>query len=393
MSVISYVLLGFAVIAAIDRVFGSRLGLGNDFEKGISMAGPLILAMGGMLVITPVLAELLSGLGNMSTKFFDFSLIPAVLLANDMGSSQIALKLSASAEVGLLNGFVVSAMMGCTVSFPLPYVIQVIKKEQHNDVMFGLLCGIITIPVGVIISGIIIGVDFVSLVFVLLPLLAFAGILAVGILKFEKITVKIFVILGLIMKGILTLGLIFGFAEFVIGMYNEGFRFGDWLGQYHEGFKVLSAAAPISSVMMTVASIIVVMVGAFPLFSLLERLLKKPLSMMGRRLGINDTSAFGMFVTLGTPLTTFEMAENMDRRGLILNSAFVVSASFMFMDHLAWTLAQAPILAGELSGRTVAATIAGKFISGIAAVAFAYFLCRGKKLSETDAAEKEIAKV
>jgi len=388
MDIISYVLLGFAAVAAIDRIAGCKLGLGNDFEKGISMAGPLVLAMGGMLVITPVLAELFSGLGDMSTKFFDFSLIPAAILANDMGVSQIALEFASSAEVGLLNGFVVSSMMGCTVSCHIPYVLQVTKKERHNDIIFGLICGIITIPVGVIFSGIIIGVDFVSLVFVLLPLLAFAGILAFGILKFERITVKIFVVLGWIIKGVLTVGLMFGFAEFVIGMYNDGFRFGIWLSQYHEGFEILSAAAPISEVMTTVASIMVAMIGAFPLLSLLERVLKAPLTKMGRGLGINDTAAFGMFVTLGTSLTTFEMADNMDKRGLIFNSAFAVSAAFMFMDHLAWTLSQAPVLAGELSGRTVAATIAGKFISGIAAVVFAYFLCKGKKIESTCSAQE-----
>ncbi len=358
MEIVNYVLLAFAAVAAIDRIFGSKLELGNDFKKGIYMAGPLILAIGGMLVLTPVISGWLSGISGVSTKFFDFSIIPAAIIANDMGVSQIAMELAASPEVGLLNGFVVSSMMGCTVSFLIPYVSQVATKERRNDVIFGLLCGVITIPVGCAISGIIIGVELVSLIFLLLPLILFAVILAVGIVKFQRITVKIFVILGWIIKGIITVGLAIGIFEFVTGN------------------KLISEADSLVSVMTTVASIVCVMVGAFPLFSILGKLLKKPLAAIGRVLGINDSSAFGLFATLGTAITTFEMEPKMDRRGLIFNSAFAVSASFMFMDHLAWTLSKAPELAGDKAAAVVFAVIVGKFISAIAAVLFAYLMCK-----------------
>jgi len=363
MEAINYILLAFAAVAAIDRIFGSRLGLGRDFERGISMAGPLILSMGGMLVLYPVISELLLRVVGDSSKYFDFSIIPAALLANDMGASQIAMSLAASPEVGLLNGMVVSSMMGCTVSFLIPYVLQVTAKERHNDVIFGLLCGIITIPVGVLIAGIIIGVDFVSLLFVLLPLLAFAGLLSLGILKFERVTVRIFVVFGWIIKLVITFGLVMGIVDFVTG------------------FKIIPGTDSLDNVMKTVATIICVMVGAFPLLSILEKLLKKPLNAMGARLGINDTAAFGLFVTLGTSLTTFEMEPKMDRRGLILNSAFAVSASFMFMDHLAWTLAVAP--------ETTLAVIAGKFTSAVAAVVFAYIMCKMRKIGKAKLEEEK----
>lgn len=354
MEIVNYILVGFAVIAGIDRIFGCKLGLGKDFERGINMAGALILAMGGMLVLCPVIAELLSGLAGLSSKYFDFSIIPAVLLPNDAGASPICLSLASSPEVGLLNGMVVSSMMGCTVSFLIPFVLQMTAKERHNDVIFGLLCGIITIPVGVLVSGIILGIDVVSLIFVLLPLLAFAGLLVFGILKFEKTTVKIFVAFGWVVKLVITVGLVVGIIDFVTG------------------YKVIPGTDSLDNVMKTVATIICVMVGAFPLLSLLEKILKKPLHSMGRALGINNTSSFGLFVTLGTSLTTFEMASKMDRRGLIFNSAFAVSASFMFMDHLAWTMSFAP--------ETTLAVILGKFISALSAVVFAFFMCKLRKI-------------
>ena len=355
MQILNYIFIAFAVIAALDRVFGSKLGLGDDFERGISMAGPLVLAMGGMLVLVPIIADLLSGISGASSQYFDFSLIPAALLANDMGASQIAMSLAASPEVGLLSGMVVSSMMGCTVSFLIPYVLQVTSKERHSDVIFGLLCGIITIPAGVLVSGIMLGVKLVPLVFLLIPLLLFAGLSALGILKAERLTVKIFTVLGWIIKAVITFGLVVGIVDFVTG------------------YKLIPGTDSLESVMKTVASIICVMVGAFPLLTLVKKLLRRPLSKMGKALEINDTSAFGMLVTLGTSLTTFEMAEDMDRRGLIFNSAFAVSASFMFMDHLAWTMAVAP--------ETTLAVIVGKLVSGVASVAFAYVVCKMKKIA------------
>ena len=361
MEIVYYVLLGFAAIAAIDRIFGSRLGLGKDFERGISMAGALILSMAGMLVLAPVISDLLNALPGESTKFFDLSILPAIILANDTGASQISASLAASEAVGLLNGMVVSSMMGCTVSFLVPYVLQMTARDRHSDVIFGLLCGIITIPVGVLISGIILGVDFVSLVFLLLPLIAFAGILAFGILKFQNITVKTFLVLGWIVKLIITVGLFIGIVDFLVGV------------------KIIPGTESLDVIMSTVASIICVMVGAFPLFTLAQKLLKKPLSLMGDKLRINDTSTFGLFVTLGTSLTTFEMSDKMDRRGLVFNSAFAVSASFVFMDHLAWTMAATP---DEYKLKTTVAVIVGKIVSGIAAIAFACLMCKLRKIEK-----------
>lgn len=363
MEIVNYVLLSFAAVAALDRIFGSRLGLGKDFEKGIGMAGTLVLAMAGMLVLCPVISDMLMGISGASSRFFDFSIIPAVLLANDMGASQIAMGLAASSEVGYLNGMVVSSMMGCTVSFLVPYVLQVTNKKLHNDIIFGLLCGIITIPVGVAVAGLILGVDIVSLVFVLLPLLAFAAVVGVGIMKFERATVRIFIAVGWIIKAIITFGLFVGIVHFVTG------------------FEIIPGIDSLGNVMKTLTSIICVMVGAFPLISVLERLLKKPLSLMGRGLGVNETSAFCMLVTLGTSVTTFEMASKMDRRGLVMNSAFAVSASFMFIDHLAWTMSVAP--------DCTLTVIVGKFVSAICAVAFAYFVCKSRGIGSEDSGMAE----
>ena len=49
----------FALIGAVDRICGNRLGLGKEFEEGILAMGPLALAMLGIISLAPVLAGLL----------------------------------------------------------------------------------------------------------------------------------------------------------------------------------------------------------------------------------------------------------------------------------------------------------------------------------------------
>ena len=58
-NVIIYIMAGFAALGGVDRIFGSRLGLGAEFEKGILTAGQLILTMVGIMVLAPAIADLL----------------------------------------------------------------------------------------------------------------------------------------------------------------------------------------------------------------------------------------------------------------------------------------------------------------------------------------------
>ena len=57
--IIMAVMAVFAVIGALDRIGGCRLGIGKEFEKGILTMGPLALSMIGVIVLAPVLAGIL----------------------------------------------------------------------------------------------------------------------------------------------------------------------------------------------------------------------------------------------------------------------------------------------------------------------------------------------
>ena len=50
----------FAILGAIDRMLGNRFGLGKEFEKGFYLFGNMAMSMMGMIIISPLLADIMS---------------------------------------------------------------------------------------------------------------------------------------------------------------------------------------------------------------------------------------------------------------------------------------------------------------------------------------------
>ena len=75
--------------------------------------------------------------------------------------------------------------------------------------------------------------------------------------------------------------------------------------------------------------------------------------------------------TLVTNATTINSMEKMNKKGVVHNSAFAVSAAFTFGGHLAITTA--------FDSDYVLPMIAGKIVAGVFAVALALVLYKGDK--------------
>ncbi len=350
MNVVSIVMVIFSMLGALDRIFGNRFGLGKEFERGLHMMGTMLLSMAGMIIISPAIADLLSPCFDFVYRIFgiDPSVIPGILFANDMGGAPLAVEVAKDPTLGLFNGLVVASMMGATVSFTIPFALGCIKKEQHPVLMLGLLCGIVTIPLGCFAAGLMCKIPLKSLLLNLLPLVLFALLVALGLLFIPKICVKIFNILGIAIKVLITVGLALGILRFLTGL---------------EPIKGLATIEEAGAVCLNAA---IVMSGAFPLILVLSKLLKKPLQLLGRLLKINETSALGLLGNLGSNVNSFGMMEKMDSKGTVLNSAFAVSAAFLLAGHLAFTLA--------FDASYLPQVMVGKIIAGITALFFAAFI-------------------
>ena len=116
-NIILWIMAIAMVLGALDRMFGSRLGLGKQFEEGILAIGALSLSMLGILTLAPVLARLLRPVLVPVYGFLgaDPAMFAGSILANDMGGAPLAMELAGTRAAGQLGGLIVGSMLGATV--------------------------------------------------------------------------------------------------------------------------------------------------------------------------------------------------------------------------------------------------------------------------------------
>ena len=239
-------------------------------------------------------------------------------------------------------------MMGVTVSFTIPFAFTAVDRSQHDYLLPGLLCGGVTIPVGCFAGGIIQGIPISTLFINMLPLVVLSAVLAAGLMLFPRVCTLVFGWLGKLIQALITFGLMVAIIRFLSGR------------EIIPGLETIEAAGEIC------LNAAIVMSGAFPLLYIISKLLAKPIGILADRMGINHESAMGFISSLANSMTTFEQMKNMDDKGVMLNSAFAVSAAFVLGDHLAFTLA--------MDGDFVPGMMVGKLVSGVLAVGAALFL-------------------
>ncbi len=347
MNYISVIMAIFSMIGAFDLLIGNKFGIGAEFEKGFKLFGTMALSMIGMIVLAQVIGDVLQPASNLLYKYLhiDPSMASAIFFSNDMGGAPLCGALAKSSEMGKFNGLIVASMMGATVSFTLPLALGMVNKQQHKDMFQGFLCGIITIPIGCFASGLIIGLEITALLVNLIPLVIFSVIISLGLIYIPGICVKIFEVFGKIIKTVIIIGLALGILKFLVGV------------------EIIKGLTPLEDGAMICLNASIVMTGAFPLMYIISKVVSKPLGKIGDKVEINEASAFGFFSTLATNITTFEAMEKMDRKGVVLNSAFAISAAFTFAGHLAFTMAY--------DSNYILPVIVGKLISGVVAIPIA----------------------
>lgn len=343
---------GFAVLGAIDRIFGNRWGLGKEFEEGILAMGSLALAMVGIVSLAPVLANVLKPVVVPIYGFLgaDPAMFAGTILASDMGGGALAAQMTADPQAAALGGVLTGSMLGATIVFTIPVAMGILREEDRPAMARGILCGIVTIPVGVLIGGLAAGFSLGMVLRNLIPIVLIAVLIALGLWRAERAMVKGFELFGKFVVIVVTVGLAAAIVEELTG------------------YAIIRGMAPISEGFATVGTIAIILAGAFPLVFVLTKLLRKPLMAVGRLLGINDAAAAGLIASLANSIATFGLVKDMNERGKVVNIAFAVSAAFVFGDHLGFTAGFAPEMIGPM--------ILGKLAGGISAVAVALWLTK-----------------
>ena len=285
------------------------------------------------------------------------------LLACDMGGASLAGELTEDSQAALLGGMITSSMLGVTVTFTVPVAMGMLSREDRSFAAKGILCGIVTVPLGVLVGGLVIGCPIGMLLRNLLSILWLPLLIALGLWKFERVLIRGFTVFGVLVTALSTVGLLLGLLQSLAGV------------------TLLPAMAPLSEALLTVGEISILLAGAFPLMWLITKLLRRPVLRLGARRGVNEPSVMGLLSTLVNSIATFENVEKMDVRGKVLNMAFAVSAAFVFGDHLAFCAGVAP--------EAILGLIAGKLVAGVSALGLALWLTRGDKMKSAAVVEQQ----
>ena len=135
----------FAVLGALDRIFGGRFGIGREFESGILTMGSLALAMVGIVCLAPVLAAVLRPVVVPVFRLLgaDAAMFAGSILACDMGGGALAVELAASHPAAMLGG----VLLGIIETFAKAFL-----STQFSDaIVFGVLIVILLVkPAGLL---------------------------------------------------------------------------------------------------------------------------------------------------------------------------------------------------------------------------------------------------
>lgn len=349
------------LLGGIDRIIGNKFGLGEKLEEGFNAMGPLAMGMVGIVTLAPVISQVLGPV--IIPAFGVLGADPAMfgsILANDMGGYPLAMELAQSQEAGLLSGLIVASMLGCTIVFSIPVGLGLIEYEDQPFFAKGLLIGLITIPVGSIIGGLIAGFDLGLILMNCIPVIILSVLLAVGLKFIPNKMIKGSIWFGKFILVVITLGLAAAAFEFITGVV------------------IIPGMAPIMDGMEIIATIGIVLLGTFPILAILVKILDKPLNAVGRKIGLDSTSAAGLVFTLANSIPVYKMMKDMNNRGKVVNTAWLVPATAALGDHLGFTAGVKPDM--------ITPVVLAKLAAGVIAVALALLMTKDLSSEEAQSA-------
>ncbi len=379
-SVIIFIMMIFMLVGAIDKIRGNKLGYGEQFDEGFNAMGPLAAAMAGVVAAAPVLAIILGPILKPIYGIFgaDPSMFATTLLACDMGGYPLAMQLAGSNEaIGNFAGLILGTMMGPTIVFTIPVALGIIKEEDRGYLGAGVLAGMITIPIGCIVGGLVMNVagyeiSIITILQNLIPVIIVAALIVAGLWFMPAKMINGFNHFGNAVTIIIVI-----FTAIAVFEYQTGIMF--------PLFNIMAipdadGVVPLESGLLTCGIISITLIGAFPMVKWITKTFGGVLSKVGGALGVNEQATAGMVANLANNIAMFNIMGEMDPKGKLLNVAFAVSAAFVFGDHLGFT--------AGVNNQMIFPMIVGKLVAGITAVIVANILAP-KLLSKVDATSKK----
>lgn len=204
-----------------------------------------------------------------------------------------------------------------------------------------------------IVSGLLMKVPAKDIFFNIIPVVLISFIIAWGLMKAQDRTVQIFNILGKLILGISTFGLL-------ISILQSAF-----------GIKLIDGLIPIEESAILVLNISIVLSGAYPLLYFVSRKLHKYLHRLSDKYDMDTYSILGLISSLASCLPMLGVYDKMNKKGKILNAAFAVSGAFTFGGQLGYISSVAPEFVNPF--------IMGKLTAGMSAILLGLVLIKFEK--------------
>lgn len=351
-----------AIVSMLDKfIFKGKYGLFTKFEEGVNSMGGIALAIIGIIVLVPIIAK---GIQPAFTFLFswlgaDSAMGVAMILACDMGGYQLAMEVAATEQLGTFAGLVYGSMMGATIVFSIPVGLGIIKKEKTVTAFSkGILYGIIAIPFGTFVGGLIMNIEIITLLKNMVPPIIISAILSILLIFLPKVVTKVFVYFAKFITIVAYIGLAIGLArDFILSnLDTAGYiilsevPFFNELNSIYDGIDVAGAVA------LTLA-------GALPFVLILNKALRKPLTKLSEKVHMSNESITGLLLSSANNIAMFSLLDNMKEKEVVINVAYSVGAAFIIGDHLAFVAANDASMIGTV--------MISKFVAGVLGVLFA----------------------
>ncbi|MCF6464525.1 ethanolamine utilization protein EutH [Clostridium sp. Cult2] len=351
-NIVLFIMVLFSVLGGIDKLLDNRNGLGERFEEGFRSMGPLATTMIGIISLSPVISQLIMPILFPLSKLIgaDPSVFISSILAADMGGYATSVEIAKSQEMAEYSGLILASIMGTTISFTIPVSLNLISKEDFPFFTKGILAGIVTIPIGMIIGGITMNIPMKDIWINLIPVIILSILIAIGLFKFQEQTIKIFNVLGRSILAISFIGLLFSIVDLVLGI------------------KIIPNMAPFEEGIIIVGKIGVILSGAYPLFYVIHEKFHKKLNKISEKTGINQFALLGLLSSLANCVPMLAIYDKMDNKGKVINAAFAVSGAFVFGGQLGFV--------SGISQEAVTPFILAKLVAGLSGILLANLLIK-----------------
>ncbi|WP_312650581.1 ethanolamine utilization protein EutH [Aminipila sp.] len=373
--IIVYIIMACALAGCLAYIFKEGSELGNQFLEGIYAIGAIFIPVAGVMASAPYLTALVKVIFGPAFQAIgaDPSMAATTFIAVDMGGYQLADALAATRESWIMAE-ITGYMAGATIVYNIPVALKMLNKKDRPYLALGMMSGFLMIPVGVLISSVIIALtnpmiretvatsgdgtyqlalSFMLIFKNLIPLIIICVAIAIGLMIIPDKMIKGFAVFGKVMDCALTLILTLCIIEYFTGIFSK--IFGAW------GFEpILADAADCNRALEIAGYIGIMLCGAFPMVYLLTKYLSKPLEAIGKVCGLSKDAVAGILAGAANAIALYKLIGDMKAEDKVKCLAFAVCSAFLIGDHLSFTANFQPTL--------ILPVMAGKLIAGCLSV-------------------------